>query len=280
MLATAVLAVPAWAAGLRVTFAPRSLRPGDVGLILVQGVGQKARVEGSVADRPIQFFPYAGGAAALVGIDLETRPGRYRWRFAITDAAAPPRTVSGRVTVGARRFLVERLTLPPAMVDLDAGTEQRAEVESERLRTLFRTVTGERLWRGPFTTPVGAGGGGTGFGARRLINGRPRSPHSGADYAAERGTPVVAANAGRVALVGDFFFPGQLVVIDHGLGLYTAYFHLDRVTVTEQEMVDRGQPIGAVGATGRATGPHLHFAVTIGSARIDPAMLLVLRPRF
>jgi murein DD-endopeptidase MepM/ murein hydrolase activator NlpD len=245
----------------------------------VQGIGRRARVEGAVANQPIQFCPYAAGAGALVGIDLETRPGRYDWRFAIVDDTAPPRVVSGRVRIRARHFPVERLTLPPAMVDLDAETEQRAEAESARLRTLFRTVTGARLWHGAFTTPIGLHGGGTGFGARRLINGQPRSPHGGADYAAERGTPVVAANAGRVALIGDFFFPGQLVVIDHGLGLYTAYFHLDRVTVTEQETVDRGQPIGTVGATGRATGPHLHFAVTIGSARIDPAMLLALHPR-
>src|SRR4030095_9774187 len=98
----------------------------------------------------------------------------------------------------------------------------------------------------------------TGFGARRIINGQPRAPHAGADYAADRGTPVVAAHRGRVALVADFFFPGRLVALDHGLGLYTLYFHLDTVVVTDGELVDRGQTVGTVGSTGRATGPHLH----------------------
>ena len=90
------------------------------------------------------------------------------------------------------------------------------------------------------------------------------------------GTPVVAANTGRVALVAEFFFPGRLVVLDHGLGLYTLYFHLDSVAVSEGERVERGQTLGSVGASGRATGPHLHFGSQVGTARVDPAALLGL----
>jgi murein DD-endopeptidase MepM/ murein hydrolase activator NlpD len=144
------------------------------------------------------------------------------------------------------------------------------------LRALYATVTPERLWRGAFARPVGGSEPGTGFGARRVINGQPRAPHTGTDYAAPTGTPVVATNAGRVALVADFFFPGRLVVLDHGLGVYSLYFHLDRIAVAEGDRVGRGQPIGTVGATGRATGPHLHFGVHSGGARIDPATLLGL----
>jgi murein DD-endopeptidase MepM/ murein hydrolase activator NlpD len=162
------------------------------------------------------------------------------------------------------------------MVDLDRETERRALAEGERLRTLYRTLTPERLWRGRFTRPVAGEGPGTGFGSRRIINGQPRAPHGGLDYAAARGTPVVASNSGRVALVADYFFPGRLVVVDHGLGLYTLYFHLDSISVTDGERVERGQPIGALGATGRATGPHLHFGVQVGAARVDPAALLRL----
>jgi len=88
---------------------------------------------------------------------------------------------------------------------------------------------------------------------------------------------VVAANAGRVALVAEYFFPGRLVAVDHGLGLHTLYFHLDTVAVAEGDRVDRGQTLGTVGATGRATGPHLHFGAQLGGARIDPAALLALR---
>jgi murein DD-endopeptidase MepM/ murein hydrolase activator NlpD len=262
-----------------VRWQPATLRPGDVGLIVVRGAAGSASVAGSVAGRQLQFFPYPGGRAALAGLDLETKPGRLEWRIAVADGTRGPRALRGWVVVKPRRFPVERLTLPPAMVELDEETTRRAEAETAQLRSLFAGVTGERLWRGPFIAPVPSAGAGTGFGARRIINGHPRSPHTGLDYAADRGTPVIAANAGRVVLVADHFFPGRLAVVDHGLGLYTAYFHLDQVLVPEGAMVDRGQPIGVVGATGRATGPHLHFTAVLGSARIDPATLLALPVR-
>src|SRR5262249_52417398 len=146
-----------------------------------------------------------------------------------------------------------------------------------QLQMLHRTISPERLWRGSFVRPVAGTEAPTGFGARRIINGKPRAPHGGADYSVALGTPVVAANAGRVALVGEYFFPGRLVAVDHGLGLHTLYFHLDTVAVSEGERVDRGQTLGTVGATGRATGPHLHFGAQLGGARIDPAALLGLR---
>jgi murein DD-endopeptidase MepM/ murein hydrolase activator NlpD len=270
------LAAPA-AAGVRVTFSPASIVPGDVCLVLVQGIPDGATVEGAVAGRSLAFFPYAGMTAALAAIDFETRPGRYRWRIAVLERQAEPRALGGRLRVASRRFPVERLSLPPAMVDLDPETTRRANAEEAQLRTVLGSVTGERLWHGRFTAPIADARPGTGFGARRIINGRARSPHAGLDFAAERGTPVVASNAGRVILVGDFFFPGRLVVLDHGLGLHTAYFHLDEVTVAEQDLVERAQPIGRVGATGRATGPHLHFLASVGSARIDPAALFRLQ---
>jgi murein DD-endopeptidase MepM/ murein hydrolase activator NlpD len=165
------------------------------------------------------------------------------------------------------------------MVDLDPEAERRAANEANRLRALYDTVTPERLWRGPFTQPVSSRKPGSGFGSRRIINGQPRMPHSGIDYSADRGTPVVASNRGRVALLGEFFFAGRLVALDHGLGLYTLYFHLDGVSVSEGEIVDRGQTIGTVGTTGRSTGPHLHFAAQLGRSRIDPPDLYLLPVR-
>src|SRR4030095_14643657 len=99
-------------------------------------------------------------------------------------------------------------------------------------------ITPHRLWREKFTKPVGTRAPGTGFGARRIINGQPRSPHGGIDFSVARGTPVVAANTGRSALVAEFFFPGRLVILDHGLGLYTLYFHLDAASVVEGERVE------------------------------------------
>jgi len=265
------------AGSLRVVWHPSRPRIGSVAWIYVTRIPDGAVVEGSVAGRPLAFFPYAEGRAALVGLDLEQKPGRLPWTVAVLDALGDPHVARGQIDVRGREFPVQRLTLPEKMVDLDAETERRAGREAERLRTLYRTITGERLWRGSFTHPLGARSPGTNFGSRRIINGQPRMPHGGADYAAPQGTPVVAANAGRVALVAEFFFPGRLVALDHGLGLYTLYFHLDRTSVAEGERVERGQVIGAVGSTGRATGPHLHFAAQVGPARVDPATLLALR---
>lgn len=272
-----LLAFPAAAAERpSVTWHPARLHPGDVAWVHVRDAAADAAIEGSLGSRSLAFFPYAGGQAAVVGIDLEVKPEPQAWRLAILEPGREPRHLSGRLTIRRRDFPVQRLTLPTAMVDLDPETERRAVSEGERLRTLYQTVTAERLWRGRFVRPVAGTEAPTGFGARRIINGQPRAPHSGADYAAERGTPVVAANGGRVALVADFFFPGRLVAVDHGLGLYTLYFHLDSVGVTDGELVDRGQRLGTVGATGRATGPHLHFGVQLGGSRIDPAALLSL----
>jgi murein DD-endopeptidase MepM/ murein hydrolase activator NlpD len=242
----------------------------------VRGAAEATSIEGSLGSRSLTFFPYAGGQAAVVGLDVETKPGRHPWRLAVLETGREPRVLTGRLTVEARTFAVQHLTLPATMVDLDPETERRAVAEGERLRTLYRTISGQRLWRGPFVRPVAGTGPATGFGARRVINGKPRAPHTGVDYAAARGTPVVAANAGRVALVGDFFFPGRLVILDHGLGLYTLYFHLDSVAVTDGELLERGQILGTVGATGRATGAHLHFGALVGGARVDPTSLAAL----
>ncbi len=274
-----LLSLAVTAGALEVRVVPPSPRQGDVAVVLLGGATGAREIDGSLGGRPLSFFAYGAAHAALAGIDLETKPGKTTWRVGVVDAAGNARKAQGAITVRARPFPVQRLTLPKPMVDLDLETAHRAEVESARLWTLYERVTLERLWRGRFTRPVGGDGPGEGFGARRIINGQPRMPHAGVDYAADRGTPVVAANRGRAVLVGDFFFPGRLVILDHGLGLYTLYFHLDGVDVTEGALVERGQAIGTVGASGRATGPHLHFAAQLRRARVDPAELFTLPVR-
>jgi murein DD-endopeptidase MepM/ murein hydrolase activator NlpD len=262
--------------GLTVRVTPASPRQGDIAFVLVTGVPDAREVEGSLDGRPLAFFPYGGDWAALIGVDLETSAGKVPWQVAVIDATGVARKRSGTLTIRPRTFPVQRLSLPDHMVDLDPETERRANAESARLRALYDTVTAERLWQGRFTRPIAVEGPGSGFGSRRIINGKPRNPHAGTDWSAERGTPVVAANRGRVALVGDFFFAGRLVVLDHGLGLYTLYMHLDRVDVAEGAFISRGETLGAVGATGRATGPHLHFQVQAKRSRVDPATLFAL----
>jgi murein DD-endopeptidase MepM/ murein hydrolase activator NlpD len=229
--------------------------------------------------RPLALFPTAHGMAALVGIDLDVRPGPIAWRVTRPSAAKNGGALAaGAVTVRARTFPTQPLTLPKGMVDLDAPTLARVETEREELKAALGAGVAERLWRGPFRIPVDGGQPTGGFGLRRVLNGQPRSPHTGYDWAAPAGTPVLASNAGRVALVAEHFFAGRNVILDHGLGLFTLYFHLTEARVVRGEPVTGGQVIGTVGATGRVTGAHLHFAVLLNGARVDPEALLRLAP--
>lgn len=267
------------AAALQVRVVPAAPRQGDTVLVFVAGTKGAQNVEGSLGAQHLTFFPYGTEYAALAGVDLETKPGKVPWRIGLVDGDGASRKATGSVTIKAGGFPVERLTLPGGMVNLDPEAERRAANEAVRMRALYDTVTPERLWRGPFTQPVASRKPGGGFGSRRIINGQPRMPHSGIDYSADRGTPVVASNRGRVALLGEFFFAGRLVALDHGLGLYTLYFHLDGVAVTEGQMVERGETVGTVGTTGRSTGPHLHFAAQLGRARVNPPDLYTIPVR-
>ncbi|HKZ05981.1 MAG TPA: M23 family metallopeptidase [Methylomirabilota bacterium] len=284
LLLAALLLVPSAAGavtpgrppGLSVRISPTAPRQGDMVFVLVTGAQGARDVEGSLDGRSLAFFPYGENWAALIGVDLDARPGKVPWRVGVIGGTGVASTRAGSVAIRARTFPVQHLTLPNEMVELDAESERRAAAEAARLRTLYDTRSPDRFWQGRFTRPVRAEGPGSGFGSRRVINGKPRSPHGGTDWSAERGTPVVAANRGRVALVGDFFFGGNLVALDHGLGLYTLYMHLDRVDVREGAVVERGEPLGTVGSTGRATGPHLHFQVQAGRSRVDPATLFAL----
>jgi hypothetical protein len=262
---------------VRVTVAPPSPQPGDVVLLQISGGPPDVRADWD--GRPLALFPTAHGVAALIGIDLDVRPGHIGWRVTRPSVAKNGGALAtGAVTVRARTFPTQPLTLPKGMVDLDAPTLARVETEREELKAALAAGAAERLWRGPFRIPVEGGQPTGGFGLRRILNGQPRSPHTGYDWAAPAGTPVLAANTGRAALVAEHFFAGRNVVLDHGLGLFTLYFHLTEARVAPGESVNAGQVIGTVGATGRVTGPHLHFAVLLNGARVDPEALLRLAP--
>jgi len=179
-----------------------------------------------------------------------------------------------RPRVGPYPYQVQTLTLPGWMVDL--GPQELAQVAAEeaRVAALWERPEGPALFRLPLGRPLDRLPAGGRFGARRIINGEPRNPHSGVDYAAPAGTPVRAVAQGRVVLAEDHFFAGRSVFVDHGAGLVSMYFHLARRKVAVGEAVSRGQVLGTVGSSGRATGPHLHFGLRWHGARIDPRPLL------
>jgi murein DD-endopeptidase MepM/ murein hydrolase activator NlpD len=214
-----------------------------------------------------------GAFEALLGIDLELRPGTYPLRWVGIGGQGRVFSKSHTVRVKKADFKTQSLSLPTSMVELDAPTLERVEREAQRLRELFRLAREEKLWQGAFLRPV-TGEVTSDFGLRRIINGRPHAPHSGVDLKADAGTPVLASNRGVVALVDDLFFSGISVILDHGWGLYSMYFHLAEALVRHGEVISKGTVLGRVGSTGRSTAPHLHWGIRIQGARVDPFSLL------
>ena len=204
--------------------------------------------------------------------DLKAKPGRYPLTVE-TRPSSQKKEIE--IAITEKQYGVRRLTLPKNMVDLDADTLKRVRKESGEMKKLWAPPFIEPSWEGPFVRPVQGEVVGP-FGRSSIINEQPRSPHSGVDLRAERGTPVKAMNSGKAVLTGDHFFTGLTVVIDHGGGIQSMYFHLDKILVQKDQQVGRGEVIGLVGSTGRATGPHLHLGVRVNGARVDPLELLTV----
>jgi murein DD-endopeptidase MepM/ murein hydrolase activator NlpD len=182
---------------------------------------------------------------------------------------------SRRVRVGPYPYPEQRLEVEQRYVAPSAAELERIEREKQRVARLW-SIESPRRFDLPLASPLEQLPVASRFGARRIFNGEPRSPHSGADFAAAAGTPVLAAADGRVVLAEEHFFAGKAVFVDHGDGLISMSFHLSEIAIAEGDEVRRGQRLGAVGATGRVTGPHLHFAVRWRGARVDPSLLLGL----
>ncbi len=179
-----------------------------------------------------------------------------------------------RIGLAEYPYSVQRLTIKDrSRVDLSPENLARVARENALIGRLWARQ-GEPRSSLPLGAPLEEMLDGGRFGAKRIINGEPRSPHTGADYAVPQGTPVLAVDDAVVALTGEFFFSGNAVFLDHGNGLISMYFHLHEVFVEQGEEVSRGRLIGTVGSTGRSTGPHLHFGIRWQGARVDPALLL------
>ncbi len=279
ILAAALLAPPAAQAALHVTLAPSRAPQGSVVRVVATSDVPVAAVVLKDGDRSISLSGDAAGRrfTGLLGVDFEASPGKRPLLFEGRDAAGGETTATAILAIAARRFPVQKLSVDPKYVEPPPEEMARIERDREAFSRAFSSSRPGELWLGGFRRP--AEGEMRSFGARRVYNGRTRSRHAGLDVSAPAGSPVAAAAAGRVALAGEFYFSGGSVVLDHGDGLFTMYFHLSRLDVKEGDAVAAGQRIGAVGATGRATGPHLHWAARLSGARVDPAALLALPAR-
>lgn len=213
---------------------------------------------------------------AILGVDLEKPPGTYPVLLRVQMANGRPASCTLQIPVRRGKFATEKLQVGKEFVEPSPEQIQRANEERDKLRAIFDQVTPEKLWTGDFRVPLDGVTTGGNFGKRRILNGQPGSPHGGVDFPAVTGTPVHAAQDGRVALAQELFFPGNTVVVDHGLGIYTFYGHLSEIDVKLGDELKSGQILGKVGATGRVTGPHLHWGLTVERARVNPLQLVKL----
>jgi murein DD-endopeptidase MepM/ murein hydrolase activator NlpD len=268
-VAALVLAGPATAqapAGPRLP-QPR-LVPGGIAVVPLGAATQRPRA--SLEDKPVLVMGTPASWTAVAGIALATRPGPLEL-LVQRQGQAPQKQ---RFTVAAATYAVQRLTVPQRQVELSKEDLARHERERAHLGQVMATRS-ERVPAGlQMLAPV-PGPRSSSFGLRRIFNGQSRSPHNGMDIAAPTGTPIVAPLPGVVIDTGDYFFAGRCVWLDHGSGVLTLYAHLDRIDVDPGRELDAGQALGTVGATGRVTGPHLHWSVMLNRAYVDPALLLV-----
>jgi len=261
---------------LRVEVFPEVVKQGEVCLVRATPASFKS-VHGEFQGKKFSLSPAVrpDRHEVLIGVDLDAKPAKYEMKILAKGEEGKVYSKALALKVAKTDFPVQKLTLPRSMVDLDPKTLDRVNRESKKLKALFEGVRAETLWRGAFLRPV-EGEVTTGFGLRRVINGQRKSPHSGLDLRAEEGTPVVACNGGIVVMVDEHFFSGKSVILDHGGGLYSMYFHLSETGVGEGDRVQTGDLLGRAGSTGRSTGPHLHWGMIIRGARVDPLSFLRL----
>ena len=258
-----------------VVSASRSQRPGELVVLTVTPPAHADHLRVRAFGHEAAVFPVdAHTWRALIGIDLDVKPGTYAVSVHDVDSGW---STTYALTVAARTFPTRRLHVDEAFVNPPAAERERIARDARLLEDTWKAAAPERLWTA-FVRPV-AEPANSRFGTRSIFNGVPRNPHGGADFLSPAGTPIHAPADGRVAVARDLYFTGNTVVIDHGLGLFSMLAHMSSVDVHEGDRVLAGQIVGRVGATGRVTGPHLHWAVRLNAARIDPLSVLALLGR-
>jgi hypothetical protein len=223
-------------------------------------------------DRLIPVFQHPGKPdgvfLGLIGIPLQSKPGRAVLTFEWSDADGRHSTkIPFRINAG--NYGIDELSVDPRKINLSAADLARVKREKHEIQCIYGQENFARLWRDLFQLPVGSDVTSP-FGNRRRFNGRLKSYHNGVDFRSPMGRPVYAANSGIVKLAKNLFFSGNIVIIDHGTGVFSNYAHLSKINVITGQDVERGQPIGLSGATGRVNGPHLHYGIKVNGTYVDP----------
>ena len=259
---------------LQVSHRARALAPGEAVLVEVRSRDVIDDVSAEWLGQRVVFSPAGENAwQGVAAIDLATTPGPKAMTIRARTPTGALVTRSYPLGVASRTFPVRTLTVDAKYAAPAADALARIQRELRAVEGIFARPPTARTWTAPFVAPV-PGVPTSSFGRRSVVNGEPRSPHSGMDFQAANGTAVEAPNRGTVALAADHYFAGRIVIIDHGASVYSYLAHLSQIDVTEGDQVERGQRIGRSGSTGRVTGPHLHWTLRVGKARVDPLSLI------
>jgi len=258
--------------------ADHAVHSGSPFVVHVTGLGKdKAVVTGRFMDKALIFFPDgSGGQLALLGAEVETNPGRYRLTLLVNSPHIGEHDLSLTIPVLEAHYKTATLNVAPGFVEPNPAEQAIVAANQKLKEEAFARATDARLWQGNFAAPVIAPATDS-FGTRRTFNGKLASIHKGQDYKAASGTQVHAANSGTVLLAASLYYEGNCIFVDHGGGLLTIYMHLSHFNVKTGDTIRKGQLLGLSGATGRVTGPHLHFAVRWQGGYLDPAQLLKIK---
>ena len=263
---------------LEITHRARATTPGEVVLVQIDSKDALQEVRATWLGRTLSFYQIEPRRwQGLAPIDVGARAGPSTLLINAKTASGAALRRSYPITVAAKTFPSRSIRVPPEFAEPPVEALPRIAKERETVEAILARTTPERFWSESFVTPV-PGAATSSFGRRTILNGVQRGPHTGTDFQAATGTPVVAPNRGRIVLAADHYFSGRTIIIDHGLGVYTYLAHNSELLVEEGTIVERGQKIALAGATGRVTGPHVHWALRLAGARIDPVSLVeVLR---
>ena len=267
-LLIAALLSPATGAAEPFTAPRASAVPGGVVTFAIPGAPDEKPVV-KHDGRPVMVIRQGSEWLAVLGLTLDLTPGPQA--VDVEQPGSDPRQITFEVK--PKQYRTQQLKVAPAMVNPSPENEERIAREREKVRVALETFSPDAPATLRLAPPV-PGRKSSSFGLRRVFNGESRRPHSGMDIAAPAGTPIKAPLAGRIVDVGEYYFNGNNVMIDHGQGFVTLYCHLSKIRVKLGQDVKTGDVIGDVGATGRVTGPHLHWGVSLGGAMVDPALFL------
>lgn len=254
------------------------IEQGQAGAILLRMSKKTETVQGEIWHKQVIFNPLDQERKlwlAYLAPNRNQAPGTYWMQVRINFESSKEHKLSFPILVEGKKYPTEELTLPKKMVEFPPEIVEQINKDNQTLLSAMKEISSACLWETSFMPPVSGEITGV-FGAQRIINKVPKNPHNGVDFKANTGDIVRATNNGKVALVYYGYLTGHSLIIDHGCGLYSAYFHLSEILVSPGDNVKKGDSIAKVGASGRASGPHLHFGIRLNESWLDPVSLLQL----